>query len=225
MGQAGSDTFSTVLSFNTTAMADTTLSRASIFLKRQSLTGGNPISGTLDVKVKSGNFGASVTVEAADYNAGADATGTPCLFGSNGANDEWIRLDLPSSILRHINHTAATQFIISAPGVSAAKVNFYGSSDPDFAPILNLKYGLTPSAIREIPAEEFSVYPNPSNGLLVIKGNETITKVEVSNLLGESVLYPQINQETIDISSLASGMYILNITTKSGVALKKVVKE
>lgn len=224
MGQAGSDTFSTVLSFNTTAMADTTLTGASIFLKRLNLTGGNPISSSLEVKMKSGYFGSSATIEAADYTAPADATGTPCLFGSNGANDEWIRLDLPASFLSHINHTAATQFIISAPGVSASEVNFYDPSNPDFAPILNLKY-LHTSAIREIPADEFSVYPNPSTGLLVIKGNEAVTKVEVSNLLGETVLHPQMDQQAIDISSLASGMYILNITTKSGVALKKVVKE
>jgi hypothetical protein len=225
MGENGGDNFSTVLSFNTTAMVDTTLSRASIFLKRQSLTGSNPISGTLEVKVKSGNFGSSASVEAADYTAAADATATPCLFGSNGGDGEWIRLDLPPSILRQINHTATTQFIISAPGVSASLVNFYDSSDPDFAPILNLKYGQTPSAVREIPADEFSIYPNPSNGLLVIRGNEAVSKVEVSNLLGETVLLPAINQQSIDISSLASGMYILNITTPSGMALKKVVKE
>ncbi len=225
LGQTGSDTFSTVLSFNTTSMADTTLSKASIFLKRQSLTGGNPLNGSVNVRVKSGNFGSSVTVEAADYSASGDAAGTPCLFGANEANDEWVRLDLPPAILSHINHTAITQFIISAPGVSAAGENFYGSSNPDFAPFLNLKYGPAPNAIREIPADEFSVSPNPSNGLLVIKGNEIVIKVDVTNLLGETVLHPQLNQQAIDISSLTPGMYILNITTKSGVALKKVVKE
>jgi hypothetical protein len=224
VGQTGSDTFSTVLSFNTTTMSDTTLSGASIFLKRLNLTGGNPISGSLQVKMKSGYFGSSAAIEAADYTAPADATGTPCIFGANEANDEWVRLDLPASMISHINNTAITQFIISAPGVSAAAENFYDPSNPDFAPILNLKYG-QPLAIREVPADEFSVYPNPSNGLLVIKGNETVTKVEVSNLLGETVLHPQMDQQAIDISSLAPGMYILNITTKSGVALKKVVKE
>ncbi|MCW3127540.1 MAG: hypothetical protein JWO03_3198 [Bacteroidetes bacterium] len=225
MGEAAGDNFSTVLSFNTTAMMDTTLSKASIFLRRKGLTGGNPISGTLEVKVKSGNFGSAATVEAADYSATPDATGTPCLFGSNGANDEWIRLDLPPSILMQINHNAPTQFIISAPGVSASKVQFYDASDSDFAPIMNMKYGQTPNAIREIPADAFSIYPNPTNGQLTITGNEAISKVEVANLLGEIVLHPAMQQQNIDISSLAPGMYVLNITTKSGVALKKVVKD
>ena len=225
MGQTGTDYVAAVVSFNTTGMADTTLSKASIFLKRQSVTGTNPVTGTLQVKVKSGNFGTTAAVEAADYTATADATDAPCQFGSSAADDEWIRLDLPASILAHINHTAPTQFIISASGVSSSIVNFYGSSNPDFAPILNLKYGPAPNAIREIPGEEFSVYPNPTNGLLVIKGNETVTKVDVTDLLGETVLHPQLNQQAIDISSLTAGMYILNITTKSGVALKKVVKE
>jgi hypothetical protein len=226
MGEAGGDNFSTVLSFNTTSMADTTLSRASIFLKRQNLTGGNPISGALEVKMKSGNFGASATVEASDYTASSDAISNPCLFGSNSADGDWIRLDLPPSILSRINRNAVTQFIVSAPGVSASKVNFYDSSNPEFAPILNLKYGATPAtSIKEIFASEFSVYPNPSNGLLTISGNETITKVEVTNLLGETVLRPTLDQQSINISSLASGMYILNISTKNGIASKKVVKD
>ena len=225
MGQAGADTFSTVLSFNTTAMMDTTLSKASIFLKRLSLTGGNPISNNLQVKMKSGNFGTSANIEAADYTAAADATGTPCQFGSSAGDGDWIRLDLPASMLSHINHTAPTQFIISAPGVSASRATFYNSSDPDFAPIMNLKYGQIPNAIREISADHFSVYPNPSSGSLTIEGSEAITKVEVTNLLGETVLHPQMQQNTISISTLASGMYILNITTKSGIASQKVIKD
>ena len=226
IGESGGENFATVLSFNTTMMADTTLKRASIFLGRNSLAGTNPISGSIEVKVKSGSFGATVNVEPADYAATADATGNPCLFGSNANNGDWVRLDLPVSILTHINHSAITQFIIDAPGVTGAKANFYNASDPDFAPVLNLAYGQTPSGINEITTNEFSIYPNPSNGLLTIEnGAETITHIEVSNLLGAVVLNPQMQQHTIDISSLAQGMYILNITTKNGRISQKVVKE
>jgi hypothetical protein len=226
LGASGSEQFATVLSFNTTSMADTTLSKASIFLRRKSLTGTNPIGNSLVVSVKNGSFGASANVEAADFTAAGDAAATPCLFGSNTANGDWIRLDLPLDILTHISNSAPTQFVITSPG-STGKVNFYNSTDPDFAPVLNLKYGELPSSINESTINRtFNIYPNPTNDKLTIEtGAETITRIEVSNLLGEVVLVPQVHHNTIDISSLAKGMYLLNIATPSGKSTQRVIKE
>jgi len=227
LGETSGEQFATVLSFNTTSMADTTLRKASIFIRRKTLTGTNPISGTLEVKVKNGNFGTTVNVEAADFAANGDAAATPCLYGSYANNGDWARLDLPASILSHINHTGVTQFVISAPNFSGGKVEFYDSSDPEFAPVLNLAYGAIPSGISETsnnPA--FHVYPNPTNGLLTVEGvTEVITHAEITNLLGEVVLQSPMQHNTINISSLAAGIYILNVTTKTGKASQRIVKE
>ncbi len=226
LGDAGSDPLATVLSFNTTAMADTTLSKASLFLRRANLTGTNPVGNSIVVKVKNGNFGTTVNVEAADYTAPDDANGSPCLFGSNAATGDWVRLDLPASILSHINHTSTTQFIITSPGASG-KTTFSGTKDPDFAPVLNLVYYNPALAVNEINKEkEFLIYPNPTSGLLTIeKGAETITHLEVCNLLGEIVLVPNAQQNTINLSSLSKGMYMLNITTKNGKTSQRVFKD
>jgi hypothetical protein len=226
IGEASGEQFATVLSFNTTSMADTTLKKASLFLRRKALTGTNPISGSLEVKVKNGNFGTTVNIEAADFTATGDATATPCLFGSNTGNGDWIRLDLPASVLAHINHSAATQFIISAPNATAGKVEFYDSSDPDFAPVLNLDYYEAPSAVPQIKGNTaFNVYPNPATGLVTIEtAGELVTHVELCNMLGEVVLLPKLAQNTIDISSVPSGMYMLNIATKNGRSSQRLVK-
>jgi hypothetical protein len=226
VGTASGENFSTVLSFNTTAMADTTLKKASLFLRRKALTGTNPVNASLEVKVKNGNFGTTVNIEAADYTAAADVTGTPCLFGSNTANGDWIRLDLPVSVLTQINNATPTQFIVSSPTGTAGKTEFYDAADPDFAPVLNLVYGETPTGINETAENlAFSIYPNPTTGKLTIEiGTEVITNIAVTNLLGEVVLQPQIQQGTIDISSLSTGMYILNIVTKNGKSAQRVFK-
>ena len=225
MGESNGEQFATVLSFNTTAMADTTLAKASIFISRNSLSGNNPISGNLDVKVKNGNFGTTVNVEAADFAAGADGEVTPCLFGSNTGNGDWIRLDLPSQVYPFINNSATTQFIISAPGFTGGKVNFNNSSDPDFAPVLNLTYGQV-SGVANVKPNVFSVYPNPTNNIVNIKSNgEIITQLQVTDILGKTVLNPAVTNNSIDISSLPSGMYLLNISTKTGKATYKVFKD
>ncbi len=228
VGETGGEQFATILSFNTTGMADTTLKRASIFLRRKALTGTNPVSAnSFVVKMKNGNFGASASIEATDFTAADDANGTGCNFGSFGANGDWVRIDLPVSLLTHINHNSITQFMITAPNASGGRVEYYDAMNPDFAPVLNLAYGETPSAINEASnALAFNIYPNPTTGKLTIeRGAEVITHIEVTNLLGEIVLQPQIQHDAIDISSLATGMYMLNITTKNGKASQRVYKD
>ncbi len=226
IGEVSGEQFATVLTFNTTSMADTTLQKASIFLRRKTVTGSNPVSsGSIQVKIKNGSFGSSATLEAADFSASADATDNPCVFGSYSNDGDWVRLDLPVSVLTHINNSAPTQFIITAPGITGGKETFYNSSDPDFAPVLNLKYGQTPSAINEPAASAFSVYPNPTSGLLNIENSgETITKIEISNLLGAVVMRPQV-QNTINIANLPAGTYLLSVTTKKGTSSQRLVKE
>jgi hypothetical protein len=226
LGEASGEQFATVLSFNTTAMADTTLRKASIFIRRKALTGTTPVSGTLNIKVKNGNFGSSATVEAADFGATGDGSATPCLFGSYANNDDWARLDIPTSLFPYINHNGITQFVISAPNFTGGKEEFYDSSDPDFAPVLNTAYG-TPTGIKEADlSKEFTVYPNPSTNMLTIgTGAESIKHIEVTNLLGQTVLLPHLMENNIDISALQPGMYILNVATKNGRASKRIVKE
>ena len=166
------------------------MQKASIFLRRESLTGTNPVTANnFQVKIKSGNFGTTVNVEAADFTAADDANASACNFGSFANDGDWVRIDLPVSILTHINHNATTQFIITAPTATGGKVKYSDASDPEFAPVLNLKYGQTPSAVNEISSMAFNIYPNPTTGLLTVEsGTEVITNLEVTNLLGEVVL-------------------------------------
>ncbi|MFK7951495.1 MAG: peptidoglycan DD-metalloendopeptidase family protein [Ekhidna sp.] len=68
---------------------------------------------------------------------------------------------------------------------------------------------------------EFQVYPNPAiNGKINIKGAST-TSAEVLNLNGQ-VLLINTGNETIDVSNLPSGMYLLKITNGKTVKVEKV---
>lgn len=228
LGESGGTSFASVLSFNTTNMPDTVLKKASIFLRRKSFTGTNPISNSLSVSVKSGNFGTSVNVEAADYGATGDAAGTPCLFGSNAGNENWIRLDLPASMLPFINKNNVTQFVISAPGFTGGVVNFNNSTNPEFAPILNLTYG--GSASTGIHNNDLStslrVYPNPANHTLNIETNGVaIEHIAISDVLGKVVLSPAADKNSIDISLLPSGIYTASITVGSQMVRQQFVKQ
>jgi len=64
----------------------------------------------------------------------------------------------------------------------------------------------------------FSMYPNPTNGLVSIKSSETIEKVAIFNILGSKVMaLDNFNSSgaTFNVNELAAGMYlvVLNDTT------------
>ena len=64
----------------------------------------------------------------------------------------------------------------------------------------------------------FSMYPNPTNGLVSIKSKETIEKVEIFNILGSKVIALgnfNSNEAALNVNELAAGVYlvVLNNTT------------
>lgn len=226
MGNDGTDDFATVLSFNTAVMPDTGVSNASIFIRRESLTGTNPIGNNLQLKIVSGSFSLSADVEAADYTDPGDGSAVPCLFGSNNGNEHWIRLEIPAALLPFISNDTLTQFVISAPG-AAGLVTFTGAADADFAPVLNITYGSGTVSLPENDSRPKLVhtYPNPTYGPLLIESNGAkILEIEVYNLPGELVLKQVMKKNSVNLHELPSGMYIVKIYTETGVVVNRVVK-
>ena len=73
----------------------------------------------------------------------------------------------------------------------------------------------------------FSLYPNPANDTISIKGNNTITQVSVFDLTGKKVLTSnQLKNNSLDISKLKSGVYLVQIEDQNNTTItKKLVKE
>jgi hypothetical protein len=73
---------------------------------------------------------------------------------------------------------------------------------------------------------EVRVYPNPAHDILNVQASQPIGKVEVFNVLGQSV--SQFDGEGLtlacDISGLAAGSYIAKITSGTSIQYKKIVK-
>ena len=71
-----------------------------------------------------------------------------------------------------------------------------------------------------------SIYPNPANDILNLKTSSSVEVIQVTlfDILGKNsgVLF---NNNSLNISNLASGVYLLNIQTTAGVITKKIVKK
>ena len=79
------------------------------------------------------------------------------------------------------------------------------------------------TGLEDITGIEVNVYPNPTNGLVRIEG-ENIKHISISNMLGQCVYEGNTsgNEFTYDFSKHGVGLYLVRIETASGVAVKKV---
>ena len=78
-------------------------------------------------------------------------------------------------------------------------------------------------------ANNFSVYPNPSTGLvnLASKNNTTINTIQITDLNGHVVRNINTNgisETQINISDFTAGMYFLNVQTDSGSGTTKIIR-
>lgn len=70
------------------------------------------------------------------------------------------------------------------------------------------------------------LYPNPSNGLITIDSPLRIQDIKAINLLGQVMINQETNSNTLDISSLKAGIYILKINQENGViSIKRFIKK
>ncbi|MFT3796319.1 T9SS type A sorting domain-containing protein [Flavobacterium sp.] len=81
---------------------------------------------------------------------------------------------------------------------------------------------------EEVVANEVSVYPNPATNVINVSNpNASITKITLTDLNGRTVKqinYDKVAEIQINISDLASGMYMMNIQSTDGESVKKFLK-
>jgi hypothetical protein len=81
--------------------------------------------------------------------------------------------------------------------------------------------------VKENPeAKNLNVYPNPNMGLCYVTTSLVNAQVEIFNLVGERVFFKsQLNKgtNTLDITSLPEGSYIVRIVSGKEISTKKIV--
>lgn len=74
--------------------------------------------------------------------------------------------------------------------------------------------------------ENFKMYPNPVEDVLNLSiSNATLEQVKVIDLNGKIVWEQSNNLEHLNVSKLASGVYLVQIKTSSGAISKKIIKK
>jgi alpha-tubulin suppressor-like RCC1 family protein len=85
------------------------------------------------------------------------------------------------------------------------------------------QYACTSLAVAQNELYGFSVYPNPVADRLVIESNDSILSVKIFDLNGRNFKNP-VDGNSILVSNLSAGIYLLTIETEKGVSTRKFVK-
>ncbi len=74
-----------------------------------------------------------------------------------------------------------------------------------------------PAATDDLTKEDYiTLYPNPAHNELNLESNLTLSSVKIYDNLGRLIIYSEVKNNKIDISSLAEGMYQLHCKTDKG---------
>ncbi len=79
-------------------------------------------------------------------------------------------------------------------------------------------------SVDDYAAVGFSVYPNPAQDVVYLKGVEQVASIAIFNVLGQQVLKQNgYAAQGISVQQLPSGSYLLQVTTAKGTTAKKLV--
>lgn len=154
--------------------------------------------------------GTMVTFTATASNIG---TSTQYQWKINGAN---VGGQVTSS---YMTNTLADNDLVSVVVYSNDSC-----SNPDTALSNVLDMTVTVSIAALNKESGISVYPNPTNGMVVITGSTVINNVTVTNIVGQKLISREGNSKTmtIDLEGLAPGVYIIKVNDSY---VERVVKE
>jgi hypothetical protein len=80
-------------------------------------------------------------------------------------------------------------------------------------------------AVNNFESLEVNLYPNPSDGILNIQAESSISSIEIMNVLGQLLLTSKGNSthEQMDISGLSAGNYFVRVVVGSESGVLRVV--
>ena len=172
------------------------------------------------------NFDVFLAAGAGDYQEGGAS-----ISAFTYPEDQWFKLyhvvDLNNSTIRielddvEIHNGAYAGDMVGA-------VNFYANGATNTYYLDDVVVDGNPNVgIAEYTEGMFSVYPNPTEGMVTVQGEEMIDAIVVRDLLGAAVMRvesPYSNRVELDMNSLETGIYLLEVQVGEQISINRVVK-
>ena len=132
----------------------------------------------------------------------------------DGVLNSWSQQQVPSGIefgaegITYCNGADARQSLIDTYGWTIADAGLDCST----------------ASVDDQNQSDISIYPNPTSDMVYIDGNYFQLKVVVYDILGKQVINKSITN-SIDISQLEKGVYILQLSDGVKLTTKRIIKK
>ena len=81
------------------------------------------------------------------------------------------------------------------------------------------------TGIKNLRNTRIKLYPNPAQNMIYFSGVYTSFNMAVYDIQGNMVLQQPVMNNQLDISTIPSGLYFVSIQTKTGVVVRKFLKQ
>ena len=79
------------------------------------------------------------------------------------------------------------------------------------------------TATTEIDTKDISIFPNPTNDYFELSGGNSISNVEIYNIVGKKVAaFTHVVGSHIDVSDLRNGLYVVRVLDRGGKVVKSM---
>jgi hypothetical protein len=164
------------------------------------------------------NFAPNVYAVAMDLWENNDPSTDVRVYGEGGDLIETITVNVPVNIQVFFG-------LIADEPISKIEIEGANESGELFG---NFYFGATCEAlsVNDNVLSQLSIYPNPSSDIININtpSGVEIISTNLYDVLGNIVLKQTTNNQ-INVSSLATGIYLLNIETSAGSITKKIARK
>ncbi len=100
--------------------------------------------------------------------------------------------------------------------------NFASSGfDLDAIAILDSSFA---TSVQNVNQLDITIYPNPANDIIHISGNNFQNSITITDLNGRVVIQDDSSSNTLDISNLVKGVYLIKIESDTGYYFNKFIK-
>lgn len=221
-GQLAAAPFGLTWTWNPGALTGETVAVAPSANTTYTVRGTNPNSGCF------GEATVAVTV-----NSAATPTGNPTqIFNVNdpaeatiaslvvtGDNLAWYASS--DDAIDNLNQLATGTQLVSGTTYYVVSTSAAGCRSAAFAVTVTVTLGN-----ESFDLAGLKLYPNPVNSLLTVDYTDTITAIEVFNIVGQKVASKNVNalSTTVDMSNLAAGTYFVKVQAANAARTIKVVK-
>ena len=78
----------------------------------------------------------------------------------------------------------------------------------------------------EVDKTIFKIYPNPVSNYINIYSNNDISKIEICDLFGKTILVKEKeNLNIVKLPQLSTGVYLIKIFSKEMIEIKRIIKK